>query len=217
MLTVTTSTASSDHRVRAVASERRVARLRCAAVVRIGFGLVWAIDASFKWLPGFIHGQTLGDELGQGAAVRTPGVHQWIQMWHIVATAAPGAFALGTALTETCIAAGLVFGVVSNAVFVGSALYSLGIWSSAEAFGLPWTAPGITDLGPAVAYAFASLALFCAQAGAAWSVDARLRPKLGRLAWVASPTVEELLTGSDTSPRLRERASGGCDAGVGRG
>jgi nitrite reductase (NO-forming) len=160
--------------------------------VRIGFGLVWAVDASFKWLPGFIHGQTLSDELGQGTTVHTPVIHQWILMWHAVATSAPGAFAVGTALAETAIAVGLIFGVFSNAVFIGSAVYALGIWSSAEAFGLPWTTPGITDLGPAVAYIFASLALFHAHAGAVWSVDSRLRPKLGRLAWLSSPSAETL-------------------------
>jgi nitrite reductase (NO-forming) len=153
--------------------------LHRAAAVRIAFGLVWAVDASFKWLPGFIHGQTLSDELGQGSSVHTPVVHQWIQVWHAVATSAPGAFAVGTAVIETCIALAMVTGFLSNAVFLGSAVYALGVWSSAEAFGLPWSAPGITDLGPAVAYIFAALALFHASAGATWSVDALLRPKAG--------------------------------------
>ncbi|MEY9850291.1 hypothetical protein [Streptacidiphilus sp. MAP5-3] len=188
---MTTATTAPGRRVRRIPlGSGKEGRLRRAAVVRIGFGLVWAVDASFKWLPGFIHGQTLSDELGQGTSVHTPVIHQWILMWHAVATAAPGAFAVGAALTETCIALGLVFGVFSNAVFIGSAVYSLGIWSSAEAFGLPWTAPGITDLGPSVAYIFASLALFHANAGAVWSLDGWLRPRLGRLAWLSSPAVE---------------------------
>jgi uncharacterized membrane protein YphA (DoxX/SURF4 family) len=167
-------------------------RLRRAAVVRIGFGLIWAIDASFKWLPGFVHGQTLSDELGSGSSVHTPVIHQWIQLWHGIATSAPGAFAVGTAVIETLIALGLIFGVFSNLVFVGSAVYSLGIWSSAEAFGLPWNTPGITDVGPSVAYIFASLALLHAYAGAAWSLDGRLRPRLGRFAWLASPSPDEI-------------------------
>ncbi|MEY9877556.1 putative membrane protein YphA (DoxX/SURF4 family) [Streptacidiphilus sp. MAP12-33] len=153
--------------------------LHRAAAVRIAFGLVWAVDASFKWLPGFIHGQTLSDELGQGSTIHTPVVHQWIQAWHTVATSAPGAFAVGTAVIETCIALAMVTGLFSNLVFLGSAVYALGVWSSAEAFGLPWSAPGITDLGPAVAYIFAALALFHASAGATWSLDALLRRKAG--------------------------------------
>ncbi|MEY9847816.1 hypothetical protein [Streptacidiphilus sp. MAP5-3] len=169
-------------------------RLHRAAVVRIGFGLVWAVDASFKWLPGFIHGQTISDELGQATSIHIPVIHQWLQMWHTIGGASPGAFAVVTAVTETAIALGLIFGVLSNAVFVGSALYSLGIWSSAEAFGLPWSTPGITDVGPSVAYIFASLALLHAHAGATWSLDTRLRTRLGRLAWLSSPAVGSIAT-----------------------
>ncbi|MFI9275622.1 hypothetical protein ACIGXM_33685 [Kitasatospora sp. NPDC052896] len=167
-------------------------RLHGAAAVRIAFGLLWAIDASFKWLPGFIHGQTLKKELGKAATIHAPILHQWIELWHNTAGAQPGLFAVGTALTESCIALGLIFGVFSNLVFIGSAVFSLGIWSAAEAFHLPWTTPGITDLGPSAAYIFASLALFHASAGATWSLDTRLRPRLGRLAWLSSPTSAEL-------------------------
>jgi uncharacterized membrane protein YphA (DoxX/SURF4 family) len=166
--------------------------LHGAAVVRITFGLIWAIDASFKWLPGFIHGQTLGDELGKGATVHTPVIHQWIQLWHWLGAGHPGVFAVGTAIIETLIALGMIFGAFSRVVFVGSALFSFGIWSAAEAFHLPWTTPGITDLGPSVAYIFASLALLYAHAGATWSIDAALRPSLGRLAWASSPTPDEI-------------------------
>ncbi|MEN3263577.1 hypothetical protein, partial [Pseudonocardia sp.] len=56
------------------AGDRSLRRLRAAAVVRIFFGLLWAIDAWLKWLPGFIHGQTLTHELNP-AAVSTPIVH----------------------------------------------------------------------------------------------------------------------------------------------
>jgi hypothetical protein len=165
-------------------------RLRGAAAVRIGYGVVWAIDASFKWLPGFIHGQTLDKELGKASKLDVPVLHQWLQLWHSVAGINPGLFAVGTAVVETLIALGLIFGAFSNLIFIGSAVFSFGIWSTAEAFHLPWNTPGITDLGPSVAYIFASLALFCAAAGSVWSVDRRLRPKLGRLSWLAGSAAE---------------------------
>ncbi|MBF9072660.1 hypothetical protein [Streptacidiphilus fuscans] len=186
-MTTTTAPSRRSSRTGASAADRSTRRLHRAAVVRIGFGLVWAVDASFKWLPGFIHGQTISDELGQGTAIHTPVIHQWLQLWHTIGGASPGAFAVVTAVTETAIALGLILGVFSNAVFVGSALYALGVWSTAEAFGLPWNTPGITDVGPSVAYIFASLALLHAHAGATWSLDARLRPRLGRLAWLSGP------------------------------
>jgi uncharacterized membrane protein YphA (DoxX/SURF4 family) len=179
---------------RSASPDPALRRLHGAAVVRIGFGLVWAIDASFKWLPGFVHGQTLGDKLGKGKTIRTPVIHQWIELWHSAATSAPGAFAVGTGIVETLIALGLVFGAFSNLVFLGSAVFSLGIWSAAEGFHLPWTKPGITDLGPSVAYIFASLALYYACAGSTWSLDARIRPLLGRFAPLAAPAATDLPT-----------------------
>ncbi|MEV0068276.1 MULTISPECIES: hypothetical protein [unclassified Amycolatopsis] len=161
-------------------------RLHAAAVARIVFGVVWAIDATFKWLPGFVHGQTLGKELGKADKITIPVVHQWLELWHTVASWSPAAFAVGTAVIETLIALGLIFGAFSNLVFIGSAVFSFGIWSAAEGFHLPWDAPGMTDLGPSVGYIFASLGLYYAAAGSVWSVDTVLRPKLGKLSWLAA-------------------------------
>ncbi|WP_159012200.1 hypothetical protein [Streptomyces sp. NRRL F-5123] len=107
-------------------------------------------------------------------------------------TSRPGAFAVGTAVVGTCIAFGPVFGVPSNPCFVGSALYALGVRSSAEAFGLPWTESGITDTGVTAGYVFASCALLSAYGGASWSLGARLRPLLGRAARLGSPSPEAI-------------------------
>ncbi|HZA09453.1 MAG TPA: hypothetical protein VE759_05335 [Mycobacterium sp.] len=163
--------------------------LQGAAVVRVLFGVLWACDASFKWQPGFIHGQTLHTELGKVSQVNTPVIHQWLALTHMVGMANPPVFALGIAIVETFAALALILGVLSNAAFVGTAVLSFGIWSGAEAFHLPFK-PGMTDLGPSVGYIFASLALFFAAAGSTWSVDRWLRPRLGRFAWLAAPAVE---------------------------
>ncbi|MCU1664847.1 MAG: hypothetical protein QOI36_5169 [Pseudonocardiales bacterium] len=159
-------------------------RLHAAAVVRIFFGLLWAVDAWLKWLPGFIHGQTLTHELNP-AAVSTPIVHSWVQLWHDVAGVNPGAFAMGTAVIETLIGVALIFGVLCNLTLIVTAVFSFGIWTAPEHMHLPWTTPGNTDLGPSIGYVFAALALFAAAAGATWSVDAVIRPHLGRLAPLA--------------------------------
>jgi uncharacterized membrane protein YphA (DoxX/SURF4 family) len=163
--------------------------LHGAAVVRILFGALWACDASLKWQPGFIHGQTLHDELGKVTQVHTPIIHQWLALTHMVGMANPPVTAVVIAIIETLAALALVFGVLSNAAFVGSAILSFGIWSGAEAFHLPFHS-GMTDLGPSVGYIFASLALFFAAAGSTWSVDSWLRPRLGAFAWLAAPAVE---------------------------
>jgi uncharacterized membrane protein YphA (DoxX/SURF4 family) len=167
-------------------------RLHAAAVVRMIFGVVWTIDAIFKWLPGFVHGQTLGKELGSASKINTPVVHQWIQLWHAVGTANPGLFAVGVGIVESVMAICLLLGAFSRLVLIGGAVFSFGIWSAAEGFHLPWSKPGITDLGPSVGYVVAALALYYAGAGATWSVDNWLRPRLGRLAWLCSPAADEL-------------------------
>jgi len=160
--------------------------LRGAAVVRILFGVLWAFDASFKWLPGFRGGQTLPDELSRAAKVHTPAIHEWLELWNTVALANPGLFATVMAVLESLAALALIFGVLSNVAFIGTAVLSFGIWSGAEGFHLPFHA-GMTDLGPSAGYVFASLALFFAAAGSTWSVDTWLRPRLGRFAWLAAP------------------------------
>ncbi len=162
--------------------------LHGAAIARILFGVLWAIDATFKWLPGFIGGQTLGDELGKAPDVQVPVIHQWLQLWNAVGTANPPTFAVGIAIVETIVALALILGAFSNAAFIGSAILSFGIWSGAEGFHLPFH-DGMTDLGPSVGYIFASLALFFAAAGSTWSVDVWLRGKLGPLRWLAAPAV----------------------------
>lgn len=100
-----------------------VRRLRGAAVVRMVYGIIWSIDATFRWLPGFVHGQTLDKELGSGAKIQIPVVHQWIELWHSLASVNPAAFAVGTAIIETLIAAGMLLGAFGNAVFIGSAAF----------------------------------------------------------------------------------------------
>jgi uncharacterized membrane protein YphA (DoxX/SURF4 family) len=136
---------------------------------------------------GFVHGQTLDNELGGAAKIQVPVLHQWMELWHTIAMASPATFAVGTAVIETIIALGLLLGAFSNLILIGSAVFSFGIWSTAEGFHLPWDRAGITDLGPSVGCIAASLALFFALGGAVWSVDGWLRPKLGKLAWLSSP------------------------------
>lgn len=94
------------------------------------------------------------------------------------------------------IAVCLLLGAFSNLTFIGSAIWSFGIWSAAERLHLPWSKSGSTDLGPSVGYVIASLVLFFAAAGATWSVDGRLRPVMARfgLARLCSPTPRELLS-----------------------
>jgi len=124
--------------------DRSLRRLHGAAVVRILFGLLWAIDAWLKWLPGFIDGQTMAHELNP-QAVSTPVVHGWVQLWHDVAGMNPGMFAMGTAVIETVLAVALILGILSKLTFIVTAAWSFGIWTAPEHMHLPWGTPGMTE------------------------------------------------------------------------
>ncbi|WP_432844975.1 hypothetical protein ACQPXB_27930 [Amycolatopsis sp. CA-161197] len=116
--------------------------------------------------------------------ITTPVIRQWIDLWQYIAALAPTGMGVATAIVETLIAVGLLTGTLCNVVYVGSAVYSFGIWSAAEAFGLPRSAAGATDIGPSIGYIIAALALLAAPGNAMWSVDRKLRPRLGKYGWM---------------------------------
>src|ERR1700738_2893747 len=100
--------------------EPRVAepwRRQAFGILRIVFGLVWAIDAQFKWQPTF---QTefvkylTGALEGQPALVKT-----WIGFWIGTVNFNPQVFALIVAASETALAVALILGLFSNLADLG--------------------------------------------------------------------------------------------------
>lgn len=126
-------------------------------IIRIVFGLVWAIDAGFKWTPSFQNG--LPDLLSSMMSGQPVFVADWIGLWMSIVGVAPHAFAILIALTESAIAIGLIFNILPRATLVVGFLFSLVIWSIGEGFGGPYTA-GSTDIGCAVIYAILFAALW---------------------------------------------------------
>jgi thiosulfate dehydrogenase (quinone) large subunit len=162
-------------------------RLRGIGILRIVFGLVWLIDAWFKWQPDFINGITdylSGSLEGQPAAVQA-----WITFWLHTVHIDPTFFAYATAVLETVVAVGLLFGIFSNLTNIGGLLLSVIIWSTAEGFGGPYTA-GSTDIGAAIIYALVFVALFFANAGIYLGLDRYLTPRLGRLGFLAAAPID---------------------------
>src|SRR5450759_4767637 len=89
-------------------------RLTGIGLLRITFGAIWAIDAWFKWQPDFINNFTTyltGAQQDQPAWVQS-----WIGFWVNVVNVDPHVFAHLVAIGETAIAAGLIFGVLTNLV-----------------------------------------------------------------------------------------------------
>jgi thiosulfate dehydrogenase [quinone] large subunit len=158
-------------------------RLKGIGVLRIIFGVVWGIDAWFKWQPDFINNFT---SYVSGAQAGQPGViHGWINFWVNVVNVNPQAFARAVAVGETLVALALLFGVFSNLTNIAGILLSIVIWTTAEGLGGPYHA-GSTDVGAAIIYALVFVALFLTSAGLHLGLDERLTPRLGRLGFLAS-------------------------------
>lgn len=161
---------------------------------RILFGVVWAIDAQFKWRPDFIHNMV--SYLTSGQAGQPPLVRDWIGLWVNVIKVDPTFFAYMVATAETALAIALLFGVFSNLAYIGGGLLALVIWSTAEGLGGPYVA-GSTDIGASIIYAIVFAILFYSHAGLYLGLDRWLTPWLGKFSWIASGPQAE----SEPAPR----------------
>ncbi len=158
-------------------------RLTGIGLLRIAFGLVWAIDAWFKWQPDFLNHFT--EYLTSAQQDQPAWVAAWIGFWVDLVKIDPAIFGRLVAVSETAIAIALILGAFTNLATLGGAALALVIWSTAEGFGGPYQA-GSADVGSAIIYAVVLAALFLSQAGLYLGLDRRLTPALGRLGFLAS-------------------------------
>jgi nitrite reductase (NO-forming) len=128
-------------------------------VVRLAFGLVFALDAVMKWLPGYRH--TFISQLQQTAQGQPAFLHGWFHFWISVNEQSPMLFADLTGLAETTLAIVLLFGVARRAGYLIGAGYMLMVWAIGEGFGGPYVS-GSTDVGAGIVYVilFAGLLAF---------------------------------------------------------
>ena len=158
--------------------------------IRISFGIVWLIDATLKWLPGFrasYMSTIMGEAQGQPGWLK-PWFDFWIRFQHPYAM--PLAYLV--AVAETLIALALIAGFARKITYISAIVFSLLIWATAEGFGGPYTS-GAADIGTAIIYAmvFAALLTLSAYAGPArYSVDYYLEKRISwwwRVAEVRRP------------------------------
>lgn len=127
-------------------------------ILRMTFGVVWLIDAFFKWQPGFRASFTA---MIQGMVSSQPGiVKPWFQLWALLATHTGQLFPDLTAVTETAIGIALILGLVRRPVYVIGAMYALFVWAVGEGFGGPYALGISTDVGAALIYVFVFAGLF---------------------------------------------------------
>lgn len=144
----------------------RIARARPrgalgGAAVRIGFGLVWLVDAALKWLPAYR--TNFLQQLRIGAQGQPWWLHPWFHLVLGVASSRAVLLAYGSAVVETLLAFALIVGFARKSVYVGGAIYSLLVWATADGFGGPYSASS-TDVGPAIIYSVVFLALLVVNA-----------------------------------------------------
>jgi nitrite reductase (NO-forming) len=169
--------------VSVLADLRSFARLdvrRRVALLRIAFGLVWIVDASFKIAGDFVESfQRQVD----GAAAGQPGwLHWWFEMWSDITAWSPHGFAYLTILIELLTGLGLVLGFARRAGYLLALLWSLAIWAIPEGFGGPYSSAS-TDIGTGIIYAIVFAALYGLESVAgspAWAVDSLIEQ---RVAW----------------------------------
>ncbi len=161
-------------------------RTKGIAALRILFGLIWAINAWFKWHPVF---QRNIVETVTGAKEGQPGpIQAWIAFWAHIVASNPMLFAHILATTETAIAVLLLLGLLGNLTDVVGILLALGIWSTAEGFGGPYKPGDSTDIGTAIIYAVVFAILLVVSASRYYGLDHWLTPRLGRFGFLASGT-----------------------------
>ena len=162
--------------------------------LRIAFGVIWLIDATLKWLPGFRAGYMstiMGEAQSQPGWLR-PWFDFWIRLQH------PEAVFLAylVAVVETLIALALIAGFARKLTYMSAIVFSLLIWATAEGFGGPYTS-GASDIGTAIIYAvvFAGLLALSYYAGPArYSADYYLEKKIGwwwRVAEMRRPAIAD--------------------------
>ncbi len=159
-------------------------RARAIALLRIAFGLVWVIDAWFKWQPDFIKSFT--DQVTGAQKDQPQAVQSWISFWGYIVSSNPTFFSYLTASVETFLAVFLLLGLLNNLTCVDGIVWSLGIWSIAEGFGGPYQLGQSTDIGTAFVYALMFAVLLAVAAGRYYGVDRWLTPRLGLLGILAS-------------------------------
>jgi thiosulfate dehydrogenase [quinone] large subunit len=157
------------------------------AILRIIFGLIWGIDAAFKWEPAFRSGFL--DQI-RGAADGQPNwLHGWFHFWAQFLSHNPHLFAVLVAISETLIALTLIFGVARRITYLLATLFSLLIWSVAEGFGGPYSATS-TDIGTGIIYAIVFLSLYGLERLAvrsSWSIDNYLVKQIPWWSIIANP------------------------------
>ncbi len=157
------------------------------AILRVVFGLMWAINAAFKWQTAFK--DSFLDQIRAASDGQPSWLHGWFNFWSTSLAHNPHLFAYLVAIVETLIALALIFGVARRLTYISAAIFSLLIWGVAEGFGGPYNAES-TDIGTGIIYAVVFFSLYGLERFATrpiWSLDNYIIKRLPWWAVISNP------------------------------
>ena len=128
-----------------------------ATSLRLAFGIVFAINAVLKWLPGYRDSYL--SQLEDVAQGQPSWLHGWFHFWVTLQSGAPSFWADLTGVTETALALVLLLGVARRPGYLVGAGYMLLVWAVGEGFGGPYVS-GSTDVGTGIIYTLLFLTMF---------------------------------------------------------
>ncbi|MDA8334895.1 MAG: hypothetical protein M0Z41_07890 [Peptococcaceae bacterium] len=146
--------------------QQKLTEQKLTGALRLLFGLIWGVDAYLKWSPAFFAEYL--SLIKMAARGQPRWLQPWFHFWIAMVARDPHGWALFTAFFESATALGLIFGFAQKIGYGMGILFSLGVWSTAEGFGGPYT-PGATDVGTAIIYAVVFLYLAALQYSAGMS------------------------------------------------
>jgi thiosulfate dehydrogenase [quinone] large subunit len=129
------------------------------AAVRILFGIVWAIDAAFKFEPAFYNG--ILEQVKASDSGEPRWLNHWFHIWFRIIGSNPHLFAVIIIIAEVLTAISLLFGIARRLNYLLGGVLSFLIWSVAEGFGGPYVS-GTTDIGAGIIYVVVFLLLYAA-------------------------------------------------------
>ena len=128
-----------------------------ATSLRLAFGIVFAINAVLKWLPGYRDSYL--SQLKDVAQGQPSWLHGWFHFWVTLQSGAPSFWADLTGVTETALALVLLLGGARRPGYLVGAGYMLLVWAVGEGFGGPYVS-GSTDVGTGIIYTLLFLTMF---------------------------------------------------------
>jgi len=147
------------------------------AAIRIGFGVIWIIDAAFKFESVFYRG--LLQYVKSKDSGEPKWLNPWFHTWYSIIGSNQHLFAVILIVAESLVAVSLLFGLARRSSYLLGGVMAFLIWGVGEAFGGPYVS-GSTDVGAGIIYCFVFAMLFVADGviQPSWALDNILSKKI---------------------------------------